>query len=385
MSEFELEDVEIGRAAAAIVECDALLLATGAGWSADSDLPVYDDIAELPAYRSQQMTYAQLASPACLKNDPELFYGFWGSCLSAHRDATPHDGHRLVARWRGELCRAHELSCTSPPCSPFFAITSNVDGHLPRTFEHAYQIHGSTEWWQCASERCAQALRREVRLAARGSGAGYLSGAAPGDCALPVPDAALADGRWRAPSGYRVEVDATTARAASGHPAAAGVVGSKQPRDAAAFRANWPACVRCGGVARPAVCMFADSGWLSDVEEHHRWDRWREEVAGAAARADAASPFRLCVLEVGAGATVPTVRQMTEQLVARVNGHDGGRATLVRINPQLPHADSAANALATIPIAARGADALRMIDAALGARAASSDARGRRPAAPLPV
>ena len=44
-------------AADALLEADVLLLATGAGWSAESGLAVYKDIAAVPAYRALGVEY----------------------------------------------------------------------------------------------------------------------------------------------------------------------------------------------------------------------------------------------------------------------------------------------------------------------------------------
>ena len=52
-----------------------LLLATGAGWSADSGLAVYRDIADVPAYHELGLTYRDICQPRWLSHDPELFFG----------------------------------------------------------------------------------------------------------------------------------------------------------------------------------------------------------------------------------------------------------------------------------------------------------------------
>lgn len=60
-------DEKIATAAAALAEADVLFLVTGAGFSADSGLPVYADIGRnLP----RGMTYADVAQPAMLEKDP---------------------------------------------------------------------------------------------------------------------------------------------------------------------------------------------------------------------------------------------------------------------------------------------------------------------------
>jgi NAD-dependent SIR2 family protein deacetylase len=73
----ETLEPSILRAAAAIQQADVLLLATGAGWSADSGLAVYKDIANIQAYNERKLTYHDICEPHWLEKEPALFYGFW--------------------------------------------------------------------------------------------------------------------------------------------------------------------------------------------------------------------------------------------------------------------------------------------------------------------
>lgn len=69
-----------------------VLLATGAGFSADSGLAVvrlffskisfekYKDIANVPAYHKLGLTYRDLCVPRWLGTNPELFYGIQCTC-----------------------------------------------------------------------------------------------------------------------------------------------------------------------------------------------------------------------------------------------------------------------------------------------------------------
>merc|ERR1740123_188906 len=66
------------RAAQALCRADAVLVCTGAGFSADSKLAVYKDVADIPAYHKQGLTYYDLCHLQWLKDDPSIFYGFWG-------------------------------------------------------------------------------------------------------------------------------------------------------------------------------------------------------------------------------------------------------------------------------------------------------------------
>ena len=57
-----------GRAAAALLDADVLLISAGAGMSADSGLAVYKDIASVPAWRKAGLTYADLCDPCWLED-----------------------------------------------------------------------------------------------------------------------------------------------------------------------------------------------------------------------------------------------------------------------------------------------------------------------------
>jgi NAD-dependent SIR2 family protein deacetylase len=110
--------------------------------------------------------------------------------------------------------------------------------------------------------------------------------------------------------------------------------------DDATFRARpmLPSCPQCGALARPNVLMFGDAEWLEQrtEEQYAHYSAWRRQVRGC----------RLVVIEIGAGAAVPTVRLECETA--------GG--TLIRINPreaESPHgmisiADGALTALTLI-------------------------------------
>lgn len=64
------DEENIAAAAAAVAEADILLLVTGAGWSADSGLPVYADIGRIPAYERRGLTYADVSRPCMIEKDP---------------------------------------------------------------------------------------------------------------------------------------------------------------------------------------------------------------------------------------------------------------------------------------------------------------------------
>ena len=114
------------------------------------------------------------------------------------------------------------------------------------------------------------------------------------------------------------------------------------------FRAEGelPRCDRCGGLARPNILMFGDWGWRPERTQMHerRFRAWHGKAG------------RICVVELGAGSAVPTIRRLSESLA-----RDG--ASLVRINPREPSGPAG-----TLGIADGAASALGKIDRIVSGR-----------------
>ena len=98
-SEPQPSESAIAAAATAIASATHLLIAAGAGFSADSGLPVYADIAAVPEYAARGLTYQELCTTQLLASDPAAAYGFWRSCVEQYRRATPHEGYAILERW----------------------------------------------------------------------------------------------------------------------------------------------------------------------------------------------------------------------------------------------------------------------------------------------
>jgi NAD-dependent SIR2 family protein deacetylase len=139
-----------------------------------------------------------------------------------------------------------------------FVFTSNVDEHFQKAGfapERVWEVHGSVEWLQCIKQCGHKAF----------------------------------------PSGPEsIPVDEETMRAAE----------------------PFPACPKCGKLARPNVLMFDD--W--------HWDEARSHHQQAACEAWIANITHPVVIECGAGLAIPTVRHFCEEIAAKANG------TLIRIN-----------------------------------------------------
>ncbi|KAF1785671.1 DHS-like NAD/FAD-binding domain [Phytophthora cactorum] len=136
---------------------DFLLIATGAGFSADSSLPVYADIAKVDAYEKLDMDYQDLCDPYMLEQDEELFYGFWGSCTNSYRDTKHHKGYQILLKWRDAFrvkANATEQMGRDHVFKRLLIDSKSVDSHFKRDFDckEVYELHGSVETWQCAGD-----------------------------------------------------------------------------------------------------------------------------------------------------------------------------------------------------------------------------------------
>jgi NAD-dependent SIR2 family protein deacetylase len=281
----ETTDESVQRAAAAIAQADVLLLLTGAGWSADSGLSVYKDVADVQAYRERDLTYSKICEPHWLEDDPELFFGFWGRCFNDYRETREHEGYHIVKCWRDALFDRTKTSRTlaarhGGAAQAFYSFTSNVDAHHLRVFGEAEvrECHGNSETWQCSDRACHT-----------------------------FAESADAPSRWAAPSEFRFAVDGETHNAPDGAPSQPAAAPAGKPQHG--FVGNHPKCPRCAKCMRPSILMFADSDWCDDQAQRDRWDAWQSAVEEqAVAQKGGTAPLRVAILEVGAGGNVTTIR-----------------------------------------------------------------------------
>lgn len=171
-----------------------------------------------------------------------------------------------------------------------FVFTSNVDGHFQKAGfagQAMLECHGSINHLQCV-EQCSERI-------------------------------------W--PAAIDVVVDQQSLRAIG----------------------ELPRCPECGGLARPNILMFGDSGWLParSNRQAHNYTQWLASIGREGAS--------LAVIELGAGLAVPTVRYECEALPRQ-----WGNARLIRVNPrdcQVPRGG--------IALAAGALQALQAIDGVL--------------------
>jgi NAD-dependent SIR2 family protein deacetylase len=135
---------EINRAAEALRQADALIVAAGAGMGVDSGLPDFRGAEGFwrayPPYARLGLNFAAMANPAWFATDPPFAWGFYGHRMRLYRGTRPHEGFAILRRWEARMARGA------------FVVTSNIDGHFQRAGfppEQVAEVHGSIHWMQC--------------------------------------------------------------------------------------------------------------------------------------------------------------------------------------------------------------------------------------------
>lgn len=103
-----------------------------------------------------------------------------------------------------------------------------------------------------------------------------------------------------------------------------------------------PKCPHCNSIARPNVLMFGDSSWistLSDKQEDNFYKWLHQQQSGS-----------FVILEIGAGTSVPTVRNRSDYFTNKY------KVPLIRINTSEPFTDKG------LSIALPAKEAIQLID-----------------------
>lgn len=342
-----LEDL-CAEAAKLIKEADVLFMCTGAGFSADSGLAIYADVAKVEAYKARDMEYSDLCKPHWVRKEPELFWGFWGQCFNDYRDTAPHVGYEIIEGWVEKRFRHSEVAgeirsllssaaaeaagkeepategagsaTVEPPykveghAGAFFVITSNVDAHHFDWYraEEIREVHGNVEIYQCAGgpgkkQPCVGLWRAPLDFRYKVDCETMLAPAPEEEEAqeykedfpsLPsAKKSAKAKGKAKAkPKAKAAAAEPSDEAPKETKPAVGRVGGSKrtttlrhmpgQPGEEAtvSFGQNHPKCPTCGGPARPAILMFNDGEWIDDEDQDLRHSKWASTVGKVASQ-----------------------------------------------------------------------------------------------------
>lgn len=294
------------RAARAIDSASHLLIAGGAGLSADSGLPVYADVARDEVWHRRGLDYGDLCRTETLVNMPACGFGFWAGCARKYAETQPHKGYSILERWASEKEQANSA-----------VYTSNVDGffrRFPSLATNLCEIHGCVEEWVCGS-----GILSPTNGTTPCTAASWLLHPSPVEVAAldRCCQERLLDG------GADAHCEDATPR-------------SSDPSDGTLAGVDWgrvpPACTQCGAILRPSVLMFGDKDEALVTRLSAAASRYQEWEDAMETRIALDPSLSLVVVELGCGTRVPSVRLECEAVVHDLRRR-GGRALLVRVNP----------------------------------------------------
>lgn len=398
-----LKDVDkhCRQAATAITQADVLIVTTGAGFSADSGLAIYRDVAKVPAYSERKVEYHDLCVPDWLEDEPEFFWGFWGGCFNDYRDTDPHEGYGIIRKWSDDMFRTSEFAekirarlqdgsgflsrqgkdepyrVESFP-GAFYLFTSNVDAHSYDHFEASEirECHGNVECFQCSRPCCGKiwrapedlrfALDKETMCATIATPEQKAAMAAEneakalekerrsgeGAAATGVPQAAGGE------TGEGGEGDVVPPAASSAPGAAVGRINGSarqtplrhmppprmddpmSPEDEATIfpEGAIPLCPACGERARPNILMFDDGEYLWHKSQDKRWQTYQTNVA-AEFRDLAKSETRKARVAILEIGAGNNVTTVRNTSEQLCCHFSDASVSLIRVNPELPLAD----------------------------------------------
>ena len=153
---------QIQKAAQAVKEADALLIAAGAGMGVDSGLPDFRGVQGFwnayPVIAKLGLCFERMANPDWFQKDPHLAWAFYGHRLNLYRRTEPHEGFRQL------------LEVASRKPKGYFVFTSNVDGQFQKAGfdpERIVECHASIHHFQCSrpcGDRIWDAVGETVRI-----------------------------------------------------------------------------------------------------------------------------------------------------------------------------------------------------------------------------
>ena len=128
----------------AINNSEAILIFSGAGMSADSNLTTYQDTEGFyniyPLYKELKKNYVSMMSYQGLLDDPHFAWGYFAHQYNLYENALPHEGYKRLL----SLCQTKE---------DYFVVTTNVDGLFIKagfSVDKVHEVHGSIHKLQCS-------------------------------------------------------------------------------------------------------------------------------------------------------------------------------------------------------------------------------------------
>eukprot|EP01064_Diplonema_japonicum_P030746 TRINITY_DN5306_c0_g1_i1.p1 TRINITY_DN5306_c0_g1~~TRINITY_DN5306_c0_g1_i1.p1 ORF type:complete len:387 (+),score=50.58 TRINITY_DN5306_c0_g1_i1:41-1201(+) len=356
-------------AAEALKSCDALVLNTGAGWSAESGLKTYKEVSD----------YVKLASVLTLKEDAESFYEFWEGSMQLYNEATPHEGHTLVREWMRSVEAKHKGILFTDPVSKRNISLSLRDTTLWYTPEGIPPVEVKHVMYDSVKRKFTlpMCLTKEghprgfhVPRDMKGMTVACQVKELCGLCGVDVDGWEESMASLTLPAPLRVtycvtsNVDRHFKRAGFEDDMVREIHGNafewqcSVPCVAKRFAHKKDrSCPFCGSAIRPAVLLFGDNAFVDDQEQESAFASWAASLPQTSRS--------LVILEIGAGPTVTSIRALTSQLA---KSHPS--ATVIRINPDHPLPDGSrprSNSLTTNPNSRKHIPILNSTLAALSA------------------
>lgn len=331
------QELKLQQAAKSIKEADFLLIATGAGFSADSGLPTYADVAKNPIYERLGIEYGDLCRLQCLRENPKLFYGFWGTCFNLYQrqpQFTPHEGYQILKKWCDEKQIKNMLHERSKELNVawYYLYTSNVDGHFRLAGfpeRNLHEVHGAIDTW------------------------------IPTESDHDKKQAPLEG--YSVPESYSFPVDPNTLEG----PSSDTIVHNLCKKTVSSGGDVVPSCV----LLRPRVLMF-DDGFSSHAQmglnsSGARYQSWEEAMESTIETCD---DKKLVVLEIGCGTRVPSVRIECQDVIQDTAARCNNRSccSFIRINPDEEEITNVPENVEAISIRGKALSTLVRIDEYIG-------------------
>ena len=137
-------EVCLRAAAEAVDRATFLVVAAGAGMSADSGLPTFRGNEgfwrNYPAIRHLGLSFTDCANPSHFRSNPHFGWAFYGHRFNMYSSTAPHAGYQLLKNWCESKKYGHVV------------FTSNVDGHFAKAGfdpDAVTECHGSIHYLQC--------------------------------------------------------------------------------------------------------------------------------------------------------------------------------------------------------------------------------------------
>jgi len=243
------------------------------------------------------LKFEDMSTPEWFEKDPQFAWGFFGHRYQLYTYAKPHEGYNIMKSW-GEDKKSLFYGKDNGKGN-YFCVTSNVDGHWGRSGvppNKIYEIHGTVM---------------------------YLQSATPQKPGKPLVKA------WKNEEMVNLQFDDKTFKATTELP--------KMPN---------------GTLARPNVLMFDD----------FTFDQTRSKNAqrNFTAFQQVNATMKLCIIEIGAGKYVPSIRHLSESVLLERENHDIS-CSLIRINPRDFDVPESSDCAVTIALKLGGLEALKAI------------------------